>query len=738
MKTMILLIIIILSEICKLSLSFIKFEIKKPYKYYNFVNKIEEPDDQLSFDKTCPSIYINETNKLRECSCNTHNSIVRSSMIKCNLMEQFPFFKFSNKSLHSTNELPGEWNIDFKCNNITTLTNIYKNIYELKSIKSLDLSYDENIICHSPAINDGYRKHRARLKKIDFHNYTDNCNKNDSVKIEHLRLENNYINEIHINLSNLIIENIHLQFNNLTLLTNNQVNFNYIETTFINISYNLIQDFDEDILYSNLKSIDLSHNKLQNITKTQHNLKYKSARLKHLNLSHNLFHNIPFNNETNLTSLQLLNLSSNFITKIDKNNFLNFPQLKFLYLDKNQISSILESSFKYLNNLELLDLSSNLIKNLTSMYLFQSQIFNLKYLNLNLNFIESLNSNTLKYLQNCMRLFISNNKLVKLQNYTFGYMKSLIEIDLSGNLIQTIDVEAFNIHKYSYLGPGLIEKLDLSSNLITTLPPNLFQYLTNLRYLLLNKNMIKTLDTSIFNSIHSLIHFDLSLNSIVNLNFLLNENLKSVKYLKLSNNFINQIPNNQFIYFKQLRQLDLSSNQIRTINDCSFYHLKDTIRKIILNYNLIHFINSCAFQFDFKHIRFLHLLNNPINCTANCHFYNILQNRPYALNYYGNECSANNFDFSVLNCTNEHYTNITLTCQKRNTCMDYKYGDSIGEANDMVETLAEEHSSNDYKLKNEFKSVQENLTIESVLNISNQINLYFSLIYIFYVFNFIF
>jgi hypothetical protein len=70
--------------------------------------------------------------------------------------------------------------------------------------------------------------------------------------------------------------------------------------------------------------------------------------------------------------------------------------------------------------------------------------------------------------------------------------------------------------------------------------------------------------------------------------------------------------------------------------------------------------------------------------------------------------------------------------------MDYKYGDSIGEANDMVETLAEEHSSNDYKLKNEFKSVQENLTIESVLNISNQINLYFSLIYIFYVFNFIF
>ena len=724
-NNIIFLVIIILSEISKLCLSNIKFEIKKPYKYYNFVNKIEEPDDQLLFDKNCPSIYLNETKKLSGCICN----ISRLSIIKCNSVEIFPIFKFINKSL-STNE----WNIDFKCKNITTLENIYKNLYELKSIKSLDLSYDENATCDTTI---GYRKHRARLKKIEFQNYTDNCNKNDSVKIEHLKLENNYINEIYLNLSNLIIENIHLEFNNLTRLTINQVNFNDIGTKFLNVSYNFIKEFEENILYSNLKSIDLSHNKLQTFTKTLENFKTQNSQLKILNLSHNLFYFIPFNNETNLTSLQTLNLSSNFITGINKNNFLNFPQLRFLYLDKNQISSIHENAFKNLNYLELLDLSSNLIKNLTSMYLFQNQIFNLKYLNLNMNFIESLSSNTLKYLQNCMYLLMNNNKLSKLQNYTFGYMKSLIEIDLSVNLIQTIDVESFNIHKYSYLGPGLIEKLDLSSNFIKSLPSSLFQYLTNLRYLLLNKNMIKILDKNIFNSTYSLIHLDLSLNSISSLNFLLNQNLKSVKYLKLSNNFINQIPNNQFIYFKQLRQLDLSSNQIHTINDCSFYHLKETIRKIILNYNFIHIINSCAFQFDFKHIRFLHLLNNPINCTANCHFYNILQNKPYALNYYGNECSANYFDFSVLNCTYEHYKNISLTCQSRNTCMDYKYDVSV-KTNDYVETIAEEHSSNDYKLKNEFRSVHENETVESSLNISHQINIDFNLIYIFYVFNFIF
>ncbi len=68
-----------------------------------------------------------------------------------------------------------------------------------------------------------------------------------------LRLESNYISEIHLKISNLIVENIHLQFNNLTRFTNNQVNFNYIEPTFINTSYNLIQDFDEDILYSKFK-----------------------------------------------------------------------------------------------------------------------------------------------------------------------------------------------------------------------------------------------------------------------------------------------------------------------------------------------------------------------------------------------------------------------------------------------------------------------------------------------------
>ena len=711
-RNAILAIVIILNHFCKLNFLNSKLDIKKPYKFYHFISKIEEPDDQLSFHKNCPSIYLNESKKLSGCVCNISTI---SSHLKCSsvhLIEAFPIFKFLNSTKNSS---INKWNIDLRCKNFTILSDIYKNIYDLKSVTSLDLSYDEDSHCNNGANN----KQRTRLKKIYFQNFTGHCNQNDTVMIYDLKLSNNYINDVYVNTSSMVIENIHLEFNNLTYLTMNQSNFNDLETKVLNLSYNLIANFDENLLYSSLKSIDLSHNKLERFTKFLDNSKFmniQASKLIHLNLSHNLLHHIPFNKETNLTSLQTLNLSSNFITEINENDFFNFPQLRYLYLDKNQISSIHEYSFKYLNNLELLDLSSNSIKNLTSVHLFEYQIFKLKYLNLNMNLIELLNLNTLKYLQNCVHFFLNNNKLTKIRNYTFGYMNRLVEIDLSMNSIHTVDIDAFNIHKYSYLGPGLIEKLDLSSNLIRNLPANLFQYLTNLRYLLLNKNLIEKLDTNLFNTTHSLIHIDLSLNLIRDLQFLLNKNFKTVKYLKLNNNLISQVYNNQFTYFTQLRQLDLSSNHIRIIGDCAFYHLKDSIRKLILNHNQIRSINSCAFQYDFKHIRFLHLVDNPINCTANCHFFNILQNRPYALNYFGSECLANNFDLSILNCTDEHYKNITLTCEKRKFCVsenDHIFKD--------YDTVAEEHVSTNNKLKNELNAIYENEKIKLLPNNSNRI-----------------
>ena len=714
MKYILLTVILIIIKINLISLSNVKLDgfIKKPYKIYNFTNIIEEFDDQTLFDKNCPSINTEENKKLSGCKCKL-NTIV---CMNANLLQKFPIFKFPNGNIIKTN-----WSLNLKCKNFTILNNIYQNVYALKSIHLIDLSFDneDDSVCQSS------NKHRLRLHKIDFRNFTEICNKNDSIRIEELILRNNNINEAYFNLSNMIIENIHLEFNNLTKILKKEVDFDQLQTKFINISFNNIKDFDESILYSKLKSIDISHNKLKSFIKM--NEKNNAiSKLIHLNLSQNSFYKIPFNRETTLTSLQTLNLSSNYINEIDKFNFINFPKLKYLYLEKNLISIIHENSFQHLTNLEVLDLSSNLIKNLTSTFLFESQIFNLKFLNINFNLIETLSLNTLKYLQNCKYLHLSNNKLTTITNYTFGYMKSLIEIDLAFNSIQNIDAEAFNIHKYSYLGPGLLEKIDLSTNYIETLPTNLFQYLINLRYLLLNKNMIKTLDTKLFEKVNSLIHLDLSLNSISNLSFLLNENFKNLKYLKLSNNLIKSIPNRQFKYLRSLRYLDLSSNKINKINDCSFYDLKDSIRKLILNYNFISTINACAFTHGFKQIRFLHLLFNPINCTANCNFFHILFNEPYALSYLGDECLVNNLDFSMLSCSFGEYENISSTCEKREHCDKIEFYTDDVDNNSFDVIAAEELLSNENKIKNEVKSIDENETIQKdfTISISNQNSLH--------------
>ena len=187
-------------------------------------------------------------------------------------------------------------------------------------------------------------------------------------------------------------------------------------------------------------------------------------------------------------------------------------------------------------------------------------------------------------------------------------------------------------------GPGLIEKIDLSSNRLTVLNSNLFSYLVNLRYLMLNNNLLKSIHPDTFNKVNLLITLDLSMNSLgdFDLRFLTTSDFAQLRNLKLSHNKLTIIQPSQFICLSSLTTLDLSSNKIRKISDCAFHGLQFTIKNLLLNYNLINQINSCAFSLEFSTLRFVQIIRNPLNCSNNCEFFFTVYKQPYSIDYKGN------------------------------------------------------------------------------------------------------
>ena len=186
-------------------------------------------------------------------------------------------------------------------------------------------------------------------------------------------------------------------------------------------------------------------------------------------------------------------------------------------------------------------------------------------------------------------------------------------------------------------GPGLLEKIDLSSNRLTTLTSSVFNYLVNLRYLLLNNNQIKAIHSDVFKNVNSLITLDLSINHLTDFDvmFLSSSNFTKLRNLRLSHNKLTSIRASQFICLSSLSTLDLSFNRIEKLSDCAFHGLQYNIRHLYLNYNKITQVNSCSFSLEFNNLRFVELVHNPLNCSNNCEFFFTVYRAPYSIDYKG-------------------------------------------------------------------------------------------------------
>ncbi|KAJ8403175.1 hypothetical protein AAFF_G00353920 [Aldrovandia affinis] len=154
--------------------------------------------------------------------------------------------------------------------------------------------------------------------------------------------------------------------------------------------------------------------------------------------------------------MTLLGLSNNVIVNILNNAFHNLPVLRTLLLDHNKITtfSILDSTFSQLQSLEILQLGYNAL--------------------------HAINGNWFQDMRSLLTLQMEGNLIARLQPDTFGFsnLKNLETLDLSGNLIAYIARDSF--HSLPRL-----RRLDLSRNRLRS-APDVFSSL----YWLSNLNLV--------------------------------------------------------------------------------------------------------------------------------------------------------------------------------------------------------------------------------------------------------
>lgn len=222
-------------------------------------------------------------------------------------------------------------------------------------------------------------------------------------------------------------------------------------------------------LLLNLKSLDLSFNKIRNIKNLD-----KLKSLENLYFVQNKISCIE--NLNTLTKLRNLELGGNKIREIGPESLKGLDALQEIWLGKNMIGKLV--NLQYLKNLKILSIQSNKIKKIEGL----DELENLEELYLSHNFvskIEGLEKNSklttlditsnrvsrienLKHLKNLTDLWASYNHIA--QSFEslgeeLGHLPRFETIYLEGNPIQTENATQYRRKLVLNLGPSL-EKID--------------------------------------------------------------------------------------------------------------------------------------------------------------------------------------------------------------------------------------------------------------------------------------
>lgn len=308
-----------------------------------------------------------------------------------------------------------------------------------------------------------------------------------------------------------------------------------------------------------LKILDVSHNSLASLPDTG----LSSLRtLEVFNVQNNLLVEIQDRAFVGLTSLRVLNASSNRLVALPPELFLSSREIREIHLSNNLLSVLAPDLLKGLDQLLLVDLSQN---KLTNSY---------------------VNRETFAGLVRLLRLNLSFNKLTRLDPRMFQDLRSLEELNLENNEIETISRGAFAdlvklkelsvsrnklkiIEEFPFSNLFVLSDLYLDDNQLATIHPRAFENITYLKNLGLNGNKLSGVPQAI-KKLRFLKSLDIGKNNISVVDNTSFEGLEELVGLRLVDNKIVNVSVDAFSTLPMLQVLNLATNRIERIEKGAF------------------------------------------------------------------------------------------------------------------------------------------------------------------------
>lgn len=197
----------------------------------------------------------------------------------------------------------------------------------------------------------------------------------------------------------------------------------------------------------------------------------------------------------------------------------------------------------------------------------------------------------------------------------FSGLKSLLRLDLSGNLFTSLPSEAFQ--------PLMkLQSLTLSSNNVSQLANDTFNGLSQLLVLRLNRNSLQDLPAGCFDDLENLEELSLHDNSIAHLPKDLFSKTLKLKKLYVSNNKLRSLSHGIFLNLPLLSQISLYENHLETLGPGVFGPMP--LQELWLYDNKLSTLEEDTFR-NLTHLRLLVLSRNRIHHVSGRAFTGLVQ-----------------------------------------------------------------------------------------------------------------
>ncbi|OWR44348.1 putative toll [Danaus plexippus plexippus] len=253
---------------------------------------------------------------------------------------------------------------------------------------------------------------------------------------------------------------------------------------------------------------------------------------------------------------------------------------------------------------------------------FSRDVQNLERLDLSENNMLSFPEGSLCSLRNLEYLNMTGNRMRDVSHFQFSTAhrhpnekcgENILVLDLSKNVIDTLPPGLLSglrrLQKFYLQGNGLnsvadraleglisLTKIRFSDNQLTSLPPELFSDTKELKEIYLNNNTITVLAPGLFSDLLQLLILDLSYNELTSdwINTSTFSGLKRLVYLDISHNRVSKMEIALFRDLHNLQILKLQDNFIEHIPENVFISLQN-LHTLILSNNRLTNIESYAF-----------------------------------------------------------------------------------------------------------------------------------------------